>query len=41
VRVVQRSGDELAVTFELGPDGAGHVVLEGPVAVNFRGWADV
>jgi diaminopimelate epimerase len=41
VRVVQRSGDELAVSFELGPDGAGRVRLEGPVAVNFRGWADV
>lgn len=41
VRVVQRSGDELSVSFELGPEGARHVQLEGPVAVNFRGWTDV
>lgn len=41
VRVVQRSGDELTATFVPGADGAGHVRLEGPVAVNFRGWTDV
>lgn len=37
VVVVQRGGEELLVAFELRPDGAGAVVLEGPVAVNFEG----
>jgi diaminopimelate epimerase len=41
VRVVQHSGDELLISFELAPDGAGSVRMEGPVTVNFRGSADV
>jgi diaminopimelate epimerase len=41
VRVVQRSGDELVVSFVPGATGATEVRLEGPVAVNFRGWTDV
>jgi diaminopimelate epimerase len=40
VRVVQHSGDELVVSFDLSPDGAGHVRMEGPVLVNFRGSVD-
>lgn len=35
--VLQRSGDELNVSFELAPEGAKDVTLEGPVAVNFAG----
>jgi diaminopimelate epimerase len=41
VRVVQHSGDELGVWFETCETGATGVRLEGPAAVNFRGWADV
>jgi diaminopimelate epimerase len=41
VRVMQHSGDELLISFEPNPDGAGHVRMEGPVRVNFRGVADV
>jgi len=41
VRVVQRSGDELVISFDPCATGAEHVRMEGPVAVNFRGWADV
>ena len=41
VRVLQHSGDELLVSFEPGPDGAGHVRMEGPVMVSFRGSVDV
>lgn len=41
VRVVQHSGDELIISFELNPDGAGNVHMDGPVAVNFRGSADI
>jgi diaminopimelate epimerase len=40
-RVVQHSGDELTASFELVPTGAVNVALEGPVAFNFHGWADV
>ncbi len=40
-RIVQHSGDELTASFELAPTGAVNVALEGPAAVNFRGWADV
>ncbi len=40
-RILQHSGDELVASFVLEPDGARHVVLEGPIAVNFRGTADV
>jgi diaminopimelate epimerase len=40
-RVVQRSGEELGVSFEPCATGATGVRLQGPVAVNFRGWADV
>jgi diaminopimelate epimerase len=40
-RILQHSGDELVATFELASDGARRVVLEGPVAVNFHGSADV
>jgi diaminopimelate epimerase len=36
-RVLQRSGDELVVTFDTAPEGATNVTLEGPVAVNFTG----
>jgi diaminopimelate epimerase len=35
--VLQHSGDELIVSFDLAPDGAKNVTLEGPVAVNFAG----
>jgi diaminopimelate epimerase len=35
--VLQHSGDELTVSFELVADGATGVTLEGPVAVNFAG----
>lgn len=35
--VLQHSGDELVVSFDLVPDGAANVALEGPVAVNFAG----
>jgi diaminopimelate epimerase len=41
VRILQRSGDELVASFDLTPDGAEHVRLEGPAAVNFMGTADV
>jgi diaminopimelate epimerase len=41
VRVVQRSGDELVVSFSPSPAGAEGVRLEGPVAVNFHGRAEV
>jgi diaminopimelate epimerase len=41
VRVVQRSGDELVVSFETCETGATAVRLEGPVAVNFRGRAEL
>ena len=41
VRVVQRSGDELVISFDPCATGAEHVRMEGPVAVNFRGWADI
>jgi diaminopimelate epimerase len=37
VTVVQRSGDELVVSFELVPTGATRVTLEGPAAINFEG----
>jgi diaminopimelate epimerase len=40
-KVVQHSGDELTVSFELAPTGAANVALEGPAAINFHGWADV
>ena len=35
--VIQRSGDELLVSFVLCADGANNVMLDGPVAVNFDG----
>ena len=38
---LQHSGDELKVSFELTPQGAGQVTLEGPVAVNFAGSLDL
>ncbi len=41
VRILQRSGDELVASFDLTPDGAEHVRLEGPATVNFMGTADV
>jgi diaminopimelate epimerase len=41
VRVVQHSGDELLISFEPGPNGAGRVRMEGPVKVSFRGTVDV
>ena len=41
VRVVQYSGDELVISFELGPDGARHVRMEGPILINYRGLVDV
>jgi diaminopimelate epimerase len=41
VRVVQHSGDELVISFETNDEGAGRVRMEGPVAVNFRGTADI
>jgi diaminopimelate epimerase len=40
-RVLQRSGDELRVAFELTRHGACNVVLDAPVAVNFVGITDV
>lgn len=39
--VVQRSGDELGVRFELRPTGATGVYLEGPAEVNFEGTIDI
>jgi diaminopimelate epimerase len=39
--VVQRSGDELGVRFELCPTGATNVYLEGPAEVNFEGTIDI
>jgi diaminopimelate epimerase len=39
--VLQHSGDQLNVSFELTPDGAKNVILEGPVAVNFIGWLEL
>lgn len=39
--VLQHSGDQLNVTFELSPEGARNVTLEGPVAVNFIGWLEL
>jgi diaminopimelate epimerase len=39
--VLQHSGDELNVSFELTPEGAKHVTLEGPVAANFAGSLDL
>ena len=39
--VLQHSGDELIVSFELTPEGAKHVTLEGPVAANFAGSLDL
>lgn len=41
VSVVQHSGDELLVSFEPTATGATGVRLEGPVAVNFRGRAEL
>lgn len=41
VTVRQHSGDELHLTFELSPEGATKVTLEGPVAVNFAGSIDL
>jgi len=41
VEVLQHSGDELTVSFELVPTGATNVALEGPVAVNFTGSLDI
>jgi diaminopimelate epimerase len=41
VRIVQHSGDELVASFQLAATGASDVVLEGPAAINFHGWADV
>jgi diaminopimelate epimerase len=41
VRVVQHSGDELLISFEPNPGGAGRVRMEGPVRVSFRGSADL
>jgi diaminopimelate epimerase len=41
VTVVQHSGDRLVVTFEVAPEGATNVTLEGPVAVNFTGSLDL
>ncbi|MCZ6766819.1 MAG: diaminopimelate epimerase [bacterium] len=35
--VVQSGGEELAVSFEVSPDGARNVTLSGPVALNFTG----
>ncbi len=35
--VVQSGGEELAVSFEVSPEGARNVTLSGPVAVNFTG----
>jgi len=39
--VLQHSGDELNVSFELTPEGAKQVTLDGPVAVNFAGSLDL
>lgn len=39
--VVQRSGDELGVRFELQPTGATSVYLEGPAEMNFEGTIDL
>jgi len=39
--VLQHSGDELKVSFELTPEGAKQVTLEGPVAANFAGSLDL
>ena len=39
--VLQHSGDQLKVSFELAPEGAKNVTLEGPVAVNFVGWLEL
>lgn len=36
-RLFTRGGDELRVSFELHPDGARNVVLDGPAEINFRG----
>jgi diaminopimelate epimerase len=41
VRVVQHSGDVLAISFELNETGASRVRMEGPARVSFRGTADV
>ncbi len=40
VRILQRGGDELKVSFEKQPFGASGIVLEGPVAYNFEGDAE-
>ncbi len=40
-RIRQRGGEELKVTFEKQPFGAGNVVLKGPVAYNFTGTARI
>lgn len=37
VKVLQHSGDQLFVSFDLVPYGATNVTLDGPVAVNFSG----
>lgn len=41
VTVVQSGGERFIVSFELKPDGATNVVLEGPVTVNFKGSLDI
>ncbi len=41
VRVTQRRGDILNISFERQPFGASQVVLEGPVAVNFEGTTNI
>jgi diaminopimelate epimerase len=41
VKVMQRRGEILNISFEQQPFGASQVVLEGPVAVNFEGTTDI